>query len=74
MTPRVIVNAAPWTASEATSFGMLVSRSSASGGSWSSITPQITSNAFLPTKPAIRPLMMLTGMNRIFAIDASLPR
>ena len=68
MSPRTTAKVAPWNASDAASFGTEVSRSSASGGSWSSISPQTPSNTFLPIRPAIRPLTMLSGMKRIFAI------
>src|SRR4051794_16323064 len=42
------------------------SRCSLSGGSSSSMSPQIASNSFFPRKPASRPAMMLNGVKRSF--------
>src|SRR5690349_20182673 len=57
---------APWSPTAITIFGIEMLRCSESGGSSSSISPQIASKACLPMRPAIRPATMLKGRKRIF--------
>src|SRR5918992_879710 len=65
---------APWTAAAISSLPHLMSRCFESGGSSSSISPQIWSKTFLEMKPASRPPPTLTGMKSTLAMPLLYPK